>query len=61
MHKILFNGHTIILKREWTPFQTNNDVTCETCSVPKIIADAVIFIVNNGVKKMTIDGAELIR
>lgn len=61
MQKIIFNGHTLTLHQEGTPFHAENTVTCETCSVPAVIAAAVIFMVKHNVRKMTVDGADLFR
>jgi hypothetical protein len=46
--------HTITLHGD-------NTVTCDTCSLPLTVANAVHFMVSNNVYKLIIDGAPLKR
>lgn len=50
--KFDFNGHTI---------QYGDKVTCDTCSVPEVIASAVTFAWRHKVTSMTVDGATIRR
>ena len=40
---------------------TNNEVECDTCSLSFTTAKAVFFMYENGVIKMTVDGAVIKR
>lgn len=51
----LFHDHHRIILR------SDLSVTCETCSVPATCARAVAFMFENGVIRMTYDGATLKR
>jgi hypothetical protein len=50
--KFDFNGHAI---------QYGDKVTCDTCSVPEVIASAVAFAWRHKVASMTVDGATIRR
>lgn len=56
--RFTFHGnHTITLTRT----SEGHFSMCGTCSLPAVIAKAVIFMYGNNVHAMTIDGAELKR
>jgi len=50
----LHGHHRVILRAD-------KSVTCDTCSLSATAANAVVFMYNNGVLSLTIDGAELKR
>lgn len=53
--KFLFHeNHTLVLR-------SDNSVTCDTCSIPATAANAVVFMKENGVIKLTLEGAPLKR
>lgn len=56
--RFTFHGNHIIT---FTRTSEGHFSTCETCSLPAVIAKAVAFMYGNSVHAMTIDGAELKR
>jgi len=54
---IYHKQHAIILKRT----DDGHSVTCDTCSIPAVVAAAVKFMHGHNVHSMMIDGAPLAR
>lgn len=53
MKYYLWNNHKLTLRI------ASRQVHCDTCSVPRAIANALSFMFDNGVKKLVIDGSEI--
>ena len=60
--RFILHGHHVVLV-----YGDRNDpaaeayATCDTCSLSKTIALAAVFAYQNGILKLTVDGADLIR
>jgi hypothetical protein len=54
MKYFIWSGH------ELTMGIANRQVFCDTCSIPRVIANALSFMFDNGVKKLAVDGSEIV-
>ena len=54
---ILHGNHEVVVRRG----DNGLTATCDTCSLSQTAARAAVFAYQNGIRKMTFDGADLIR
>jgi len=57
----LHDQHTVKVYIEYKGIEDKSRAVCDTCSLSRTAARAAIFATQNGILKMTFDGADLKR